>query len=108
MRSSVNRTAARRNPRDSINEMNLIRAQLLLTRPLAYGAVSASQHIFKAPAQFLLELIMTPRIRYALAALQHLPRQHFLSYLPGHRGPSTITQVYKLLLLLWMKYALLS
>ena len=59
--------------------MNLIHAQLLLARLFAYGAVSASQHIFKVPAQFLLELIMTHGIRYALAAPQRLPRQHFLT-----------------------------
>ena len=90
-RRSVNRTAAKMDSRDSIDEMNLIHAQLLLARLLAYGAVSASQHIFKALSQSLLVHIMTPPIRYALAALQRLPRQHFLSYLPGQRSPSTIT-----------------
>ena len=70
---------------DPIDKMNLIRAQLLLTRLLAYGAVSASQHIFKSPAQFLLGLIMTPRIRYAVAALRRLPFQHLLAYFPGRR-----------------------
>ena len=49
--SSVNRTAVKRDSRDSIDEMNLIRAQLLLARPVAYIAVSASQHIVKALAR---------------------------------------------------------
>ena len=67
--------------------MNLIRAQLLLTRHLAYGAVSSSQHIIEALAQFLLVLITTAPIRYAFAAMQRLPFQHFLTYLPGQRRP---------------------
>ena len=75
------------NPRDSIDKMNLISAQLLLTRLLAYGAVSASQHILKALGQFLLVLIMTVSCGYALAPLRRLPFQHLLGYLPGRRRP---------------------
>ena len=86
-RSTVNRTTAMRDSRNSIDKMNLIRAQLLLTRLLAYGAVSASQHIFKALGQFLLVLIMTVSCGYALAALRHLPIQHLLAYFPGRRRP---------------------
>ena len=94
MRSSVNRIAMKRDSRNSIDEMNLIRAQLLSRRLLAYSAVSASKHIFKAPAQFLLVQIMTPPIRYALVALRHLPFQHLLAYFPGRRRPRRSMSTY--------------
>ena len=81
-RRSDNRTPVMKDSGDAIDEMHIIRAQPPLTRFRAYVAVSLSQHIFKALAQFPLVLIITVGIRYALAALLRLPRQHLLTYLP--------------------------